>query len=78
MTTLVANCVRLLFAFLQRFRPLFSTRLFLLFSVYVISGLLVELSRHSIGAIAAKSHVCSYAALRWQGAILPDGRTTHA
>jgi hypothetical protein len=77
MTTLVANRVRLLLAFLQRFRPLFSTRLFLPFSVYV-SGLLVELSRHSIGAIAAKSPVCSFAKLRRQGAILPDGRTTHA
>jgi SRSO17 transposase len=43
------------------------------FSVYV-SGLLVELSRHSIGAIAAKSPVCSYARLQY---FLSDAKWDH-
>ncbi len=73
MATLVANSVRLLLTFLQRFKPLFSNRLFLSFSVYV-SGLLVELSRHSIGAIAAKSPICSYARLQY---FLSDAKWSH-
>ena len=64
MVTIIARHARLLLVFLRKFRTVLSKRLFLPFSVY-ISGLLIQLTRHNIHAIAANSPVCSYANLQY-------------